>query len=928
VELQLLLCELDFVPWHLSAAHSGHINASLQQLQTRLAAVPADWQSPLAAAVQASYHSTQELRRLVAARARRMAHQQGSSNAAGGAAAAAAASATPPATLSSVRAAIASAMQPGDGAPVEAANAGALTETDSSSIAGATGVSRRFVSRKTAAAAAAAGGASAGVAQSGAGASGVSGFSYPSNPVGHQLQVLSHSKRVLLWAAIKHHAVRPLTAAWVESCCFNILLGGQQHLTPAVATGLLLAVADVQHSSTTSSNERSTATTAAEGGAPVRSEAALRDRALTNLTGELVGRVVAALQVLRGALFVQTFGALASARVSAVTATQAYSRSAGQPLHVLAPRQQQLLLAAVARVLPVLQPPQLPLLVSSMARLRLQPDVLWLSTALEALAVKAAAAAAAGQPAQQLLLLAAAKQLLVCGGVLLLPTATVSARPDAVVATDHQGEALQVLQAGPARTPSAATAAMLPVASALRALAAGAAQVLSSMFRRSQHRQPLQQAGSAATPEPPHALAAAAAVAAAFGDAQGVSDTSSVALLLSSLATQLQLAQAATTPAAQQAATAAATTALGPAAVNSRSLVDQGDGWAAADFPQQQPQEQQQQLLAAAVLLNAGSQVPRAPDSAGGAAGVSAVRVARRSTQGQAWQAAAWHSMHRPERERQHARQQQQQRMLLGQLLQLQFLKASEQLVQAVWQGGYQQQPEPVLPAAPPPSAAGADLATGAAVYATQVLLDPTGQLMQPRPTGQQEQQQEAQQVEADGVAPLHQGPLRPHRLVAQGLQVQFDGLLRKAFMVAAAAAAGERQHREQQLQPQQQQGSSEPAAERQGEPWWLPGSRDVSRLMQSAADEGAAANRRAGDSGRGADDAGCSSSSSGGAGIVDDAAASAVVGGGLDGGVAGGEPVLVLPVMSRALDAQFARLMREVLHSSLAAGGANRGGG
>lgn len=910
VELQLLLCELDLVPWHLSSSRSAHINKHMQQLQARLAAA-SGWQAPLAAAVQASYHSTQELRRLVAARARRLAHEQGNSSStstsSGGLAGAAAASAG---TYGSVRDAVAAAMQL-DATPAAAASKAPAPSTSSSASDAYTGEAysgtRRFVSRRAAAAA----GGMQGPSSSG-------GFSYPSNPVQQQLQQLTHQKRVLLWAAIKHQVVRPLTAAWVESCCFNVLVGGHM-VTPGVAVGLLAALAEVRR------NSSSTVGSAAAATLP-SAEVVLRERALTNLTGELVGRVLSSMQVLRGALFVQALAALATAGVTAArsssgTASTTPSTSdaataaagppasgAAQPFFVLSRSQQQQLFADVARVLPFLQPAQLPLLVNSMLRLQLQPDAVWLSDALQALAVKAAAAAAADQPAQQLLLLAAAKQLLVCGGVLLSASSVPQAQPDAPVLVRRIGATAAAQPSAPATLGGRS-----PVAFASRALAAGAAQVLGSVFRRSQQQQegaPGTGVGaggsssSSGSQQPGSAMAAAAAVAAAMSDGPARGDNS-VALLLSSLATQLQMAQPASMAdaaaatartQAQQESSAARAAALMRALQAQASARDEVGARPGSSEPED-AQKQQRQLLAAAVLLHAGSGAPVSLS----AEACQPLRVLKHAPgAGGKWDG-SWHGLRSVDMRRQEAAQQQQQRLLLGQLLQLQLQKASEQLVQAVWGSKAQQEA--------PEQEQAASAGSAADVYAAQVLLDPTGDLLGAgqagRPSAQQQQQP----------------PMRPHRLVTQGLQVQFDGLLRKAFMAAAAAAAGSR--------------GAPPGVQ----PWWLPKApRDVSGLLQAPAPEGSGV--KGGGSGCGTDGLGGPGPAQRlGAGSVGAGAASSggvTVEGGVvpvaagvgEGGPAGAEPVLVLPVMSRALDAQFARLMREVLHSSLSTGGGSGAGG
>lgn len=916
VELQMLLCELDMAPWHLSPTHSAHIHTALQQLQAKLEAAPVDWQHPLAAAVQASYHSTQELRRLVAAQARRAAHLPGSSNssigssigrnAAGGNAAAGGPSTAM--SLSVVRAAVASAMQPADGSNDASGSVDAR---------GTVGGTRRYVSRQAAVAAVA--------AAAGDMAAAVGGFSYPANALNHQLQQLSHQKRVLLWTAIKHRVVQPLNAAWVESCCFNVLVG-RHHLSPAVATGLLLAVAEARRASVATqaaSVSPSTSPAPAAAASAVGSgEREMRDRALSDLTAELVGRVVSALQVLKGSLFVHTLATLAAAMPAA--ASPAAAKEETVPLIQLTARQQGALLTAVARVLPLLQASQLPLLVNSMVRLQLQPDAVWLSEALQALAVKAAAAAAAEQPAQQLLLLAAAKQLLVCGGVLLVPAEDasegLSPSTDQAFMQD-QAAAAPELRPAPispvvnrSRMPGAA--AVLPVAYAVRALAAGAAQVLGAVFRRSQlHQGALQNGGGrlAGAAGPSSALATAAAVAAAMTDPEMAGTDTSVALLLSSLATQLQLAQPLAASASSDQATPTPTVAgsVGPQGL-------------------QMQQQQQGHLLAAAVLLHAGTPVADAGSS-------RPLRVTSRANQQQQqqrpWKGAQWNGLHRPQRLKEQARQQQQQRVLLGQLLQLQFLKASEQLVQSVWGANMreQQQLEPNSAAAAGSAGAGPN---AAAAYATQVLLDPTGQLVGPPSQQQQQYGSKEGEVEEDKQAVVPQVLRNPQRLVAQGLMVQFDGLLRKAFM-AAAAAAGQRQ--------QQAEGTGGDGADAswpmlmpaQREPWWLPRPHNVSGLLQAAAVSEGGSTGFSNDVGNDdvsslsvPVDARCSSVSADGVVASDGIGASgtaeraAVSGGNTDGSA---QPVLVLPVMSRMLDAQFARLMREVLHSSLAAGGGSR---
>jgi hypothetical protein len=384
------------------------------------------------------------------------------------------------------------------------------------------------------------------------------------------------------------------------------------------------------------------------------------------------------------------------------------------------------------------------------------------------------------------------------------------------------------------------------------------------------------------------------------GPAQG---DNSVALLLSSLATQLQMAQpasmagapgAAARTQAQQESSAARAAAL-MRALQAQASAQEEVGARPGSPEPEDAQKQQRQLLAAAVLLHAGSSAPVSLSAEAG----QPLRVLKHAPgAGGKWDG-SWHGLRSVDMRRQEAAQQQQQRLLLGQLLQLQLQKASEQLVQAVWGSKAQQEA--------PEQEQAASAGSAADVYAAQVLLDPTGDLLGAGQAGRPSAQQQQQQL-----------PMRPHRLVTQGLQVQFDGLLRKAFMAAAAAAAGSR---------------GAPAAV---QPWWLPKApRDVSGLLQAPAPEGSGVEGSG--SGCGTDGlAGPGPAQRLGAGSVGAGAASS---GGVEGGVpaaagvgeggpAGAEPVLVLPVMSRALDAQFARLMREVLHSSLSTGGGSRAGG
>lgn len=992
VELQLLLCELDLVPWHLARNRSEGVFVTLQQLQARLAAAPAAataWQPALAAAIQASYHSTQELRRLVAARARQLAHnQQQRANAAAS-------------TPAGIRAAVAAAMQYPVVGPnsSEAYNAGEAYNNSST---------RRFVSRRTVAAVGGAGvSPAAGAAAGAAGGWGVgAAFSYAANPVSQQLQQLTHQKRVLLWAALKHRAVQPLTPAWVESCCFNVLVGND-FVTPAVASGLLLAVAEVTRVRGVSPPQQKPSATAAAASQHT-AELLMRESAFASLTNELVGRLLQGLQLLEGPLFVQALASLSTAGVRAAdrmttrvsvspllggaasppTAPPSSHGAGGRgaaaakrPAFALSQRQCQQLLQDVLRALPGLQPSQLPLLVTSIMQLQLRPDVAWLSEALQALAIKAATAAAAGQPAQQLLLLAAAKQLLVCAGVLhAAPPAASSSPADSMSVVGSSVDSMKRQAAGrasatassPQRGPavvngqppssSGVPAAVLPVAYALRALAAGAANVLSGLIGRGSHQQHngstaarAQRANGAAAAT--SAVAAAAAVAAAMsGGAVGAAAGSpvatgdrSVALLLSSLATQLQLARSG----AEVAATSAGRQAKVQGSTSALSLPP--DATAAAAFRAMQAHIQRanktpvnsaavdaaapvvdtQQLLAAAVLLHAGSSSSSAAvaPAAGGSGVVSDAGSSSRSTPAQS---GVRFGYDQKQHMQQQARQQQQQRLLLGQLLQLQLQKASQTLVESVWGAN--------SAAATPTSTNSKEqqqqVPSAVDVYATQVLLDPTVDLLAPQQL--EEEQKGAAQGSSGGSdtgSEQQQQQLlgmRPHRLVTQGLQVQFDGLLRKAFMAAAAAAAGgggsRRRHSSSRSGEQDEESEDGPAVGggmgddgvgQRREPWWLPRPpANVSGLLQA--------------------DASTTNSGGIGSGGVDGGAELQLVGvgSGAAAGVAaesegrpagsagaGGEPVLVLPVMSRALDAQFARLMREVLHSSLAAGGGGRGG-
>jgi hypothetical protein len=197
---------------------------------------------------------------------------------------------------------------------------------------------------------------------------------------------------------------------------------------------------------------------------------------------------------------------------------------------------------------------------------------------------------------------------------------------------------------------------------------------------------------------------------------------------------------------------------------------------------------------------------------------------------------------------------------------------------------------------------------------------------------GAQDAQQQQQQQQ-----PL----LRPHKLVTQGLQVQFDGLLRKAFMAAAAAAAGGRSQASRASGSASGDGDSEgggsgdAGSALQGqagpgrEPWWLPRApRGVAQLLQASpgdtvrllgarADLDVPQRLPVGLSGALPE-----------AVLVAEGPSVAGFESGCDKGEGGwdeAEPITVLPVMCRALDVQFARLMREVLHSSCAARGGSR---
>jgi hypothetical protein len=294
----------------------------------------------------------------------------------------------------------------------------------------------------------------------------------------------------------------------------------------------------------------------------------------------------------------------------------------------------------------------------------------------------------------------------------------------------------------------------------------------------------------------------------------------SVALLLSSLATQLQLTQSSspvdieTAVLTQQAASAAKAAALFRELQARRAAVENRR----SDSPQcrqeglaagTQQQQQQQMVLAAAVLLHAGAGASGSTlsvsDSASGGAGSGGgvgrgeptLRVMTRGSEGQQeWQGSAWHGLNSRQRKRQEARQQQQQRALLGQLLQLQLQKASEQLVQAVWgsnaadttttsQQSFTRPADGIPATSPAPASASA--------YATQVLLDPTGQLLAPQTAQQQQQQQgEGQQVQgsegcSSGLRSSSSGSgSPPHRLVTQGLQVCWVGEFQR-FLIGMA---------------------------------------------------------------------------------------------------------------------------------------------
>jgi hypothetical protein len=228
----------------------------------------------------------------------------------------------------------------------------------------------------------------------------------------------------------------------------------------------------------------------------------------------------------------------------------------------------------------------------------------------------------------------------------------------------------------------------------------------------------------------------------------------------------------------------------------------------AADTQQQQ-QQQQQMVLAAAVLLHAGAGASESTlsvsGSASGGAGrggmgreESTLRVMTRGNEGQQdWQGSTWHGLNSRQRKRQEARQQQQQRVLLGQLLQLQLQKASEQLVQAVRgsnpadttsQQSFTGPAEGIPATSPAPVSASA--------YATQVLLDPTGQLLAPQTVQQQQQQGEGQQGQgsegrSSGLRSSSSGSgSPPHRLVTQGLQVCWGGEFQRFLICMARLSA------------------------------------------------------------------------------------------------------------------------------------------
>jgi hypothetical protein len=144
------------------------------------------------------------------------------------------------------------------------------------------------------------------------------------------------------------------------------------------------------------------------------------------------------------------------------------------------------------------------------------------------------------------------------------------------------------------------------------------------------------------------------------------------------------------------------------------------------------------------------------------------------------------------------------------------------------------------------------------------------------QPVQQQEQQQQQQQ---------QQLPV-PHRLAARGLQLRFDGLLRWAFLAATGAKG-------KQTQQQQQEPEQQPSADALAH-------QTVYQLAQEAADGDAPAPS--------------SSSSSGGEASAVELQPALISSEEQQQQQGDDGTVLVLPVMSRALDVQFARLLHKVL--------------
>jgi hypothetical protein len=808
VDLHLLLAELDLVPWFV-CSHSPGIHRALQQLTARLAAAAPGWQGPLAATVQAHYQCTQSLRRIVAAAARKAAHSQPGQQ-----------------QRPSPAAATASALEP----------AAAAAATNSSSSSGGGG----------------------------------SLFAYPSDALSHQLAALQAQRRVLLWAAVKHRVLGPVTEGWIESCCF-VFLTSIHSLTPAVAGGLLCAVAEARAGSVAQQQQQQEDARPATPAATAESDRALRMResALVNLTSALVGRVLVTVRLLRGGVLVQTLAELAAACVraapqrpgstlaAAVAVAPDQHQQSRRPVYVLSRDKQQLLLGQVLSQLPLLRPSQLPLLVTSLANLGLRPDAAWLAAALNSLAQQAAAAAAADQPAQQLLLLAAAKQLLSCGGVLQEAGGGSEAAPAAGLRAAQGWQ--QPPQPRPAvpSTPAAgrSSAPRQPVAFALRSLTAAAAQVVGGLFRRQPQQQREQPVGSSQS----QALAAAAAVAAAMGggsairsvaaagagaacdDDSSASAASPVAGLLNSLAAQLQLS-------AQQQQLEGSISVFATAASPYGSV---SSGWAVDAVLQQQGQPQQvasqQQVLAAAMLLQAGGGAAASPAAAGASGSGS-------------------------------------ERQMLSQLLRLQLQQVSRQALGAV-------QGDSTLPAAP------------ASVLLPVQPLSLAPAAIKPFLKPQQEE-------EAEGLR-------QPGGLVAtsaRSLRLQLDGLLHKAFMAALAASSVD----------EDEEGNCSRSGMQQQQRGWLQmplfGAFAARPLgAGSSFSSNAASSLIALQGARGSSSTAILTRPHAQAQRTEAAATNSIgeVGGvsTVSGGAGG---AAVLPLLSRALDLQFARLMREVLASNI----------